>query len=48
MALRRNGYRIDVRLLEPGRKRRGRPTAFWLWGLALLIAVLVLFALALR
>jgi hypothetical protein len=32
-----------MRLLEPGRKRRGKPTAFWLWSLVLMFAaVLVL------
>lgn len=31
---------MAVRLLEPGRKRRGRPTAFWLWSLVGVLAVL--------
>jgi len=28
-------------LLEPGRKRRGKPTAFWLWFLVGAVAILV-------
>lgn len=37
-----------VKLLEPGRKRRGKPTAFWLWLLVGAIAVLVFFLWVLR
>jgi hypothetical protein len=42
------GYRSPVRILEPGRKRRGKPTAFWLWSLVGVLAVLVVLGLALR
>jgi hypothetical protein len=42
------GYRSPVRLLEPGRKRRGRPTSFWLWTLAGVFTVLLVLGLVLR
>jgi hypothetical protein len=42
------GYRSPVRLLEPGRKRRGRPTSFWLWTLAGAFTVLLVLGLVLR
>ena len=42
------GYCSAVRLLEPGRKRRGRPTSFWLWSVAGLFAVVVVLGLVLR
>jgi hypothetical protein len=37
-----------VRLLEPGRKRPGKPTAFWLWTLAGVFTVLLMLGLVLR
>jgi len=42
------GYRSPVRLLEPGRKRRGKPTSFWLWTLASVFTVLLVLGLVLR
>jgi hypothetical protein len=37
-----------VKLLGPGRKRRGRPTAFWLWILASAFTMLLLLVLVIR
>ena len=37
-----------VRLLEPGRSRRHRSSASWLWGLAVVLAVLFVVALLVR
>jgi hypothetical protein len=42
------GYRSGVKLLEPGRKRRGRPAAFWLWILAGTFTVLLVLGLVMR
>lgn len=42
------GYRSPVRLLEPGRKRRGRPTSFWLWTMVGVFTVLLVLGLVLR
>jgi hypothetical protein len=37
-----------MRLLEPGRKRRGRTTAYWLWLVLVIFVVMLLTALLLR
>jgi hypothetical protein len=37
-----------MRLLEPGRKRRGKSTAFWLWFLVGAVAILLLLVWVLR
>ena len=44
-----HGFAAAVRLLEPGRRRRGKPMAFWLWSVVgvfvVLFVVLLLWAL---
>jgi hypothetical protein len=42
------GYRSAVKFLEPGRKRRGRPTSFWLWTLAGVFTLLLVLGLVIR
>jgi hypothetical protein len=44
---RRVRYCAAVGLLEPGRKRRGRTTAFWLWSFVGLFAALIVLGLGL-
>jgi hypothetical protein len=43
-----NWVRLGCELLGPGRKRRGKPTAFWLWFLVGAIAILVVLVWVLR